>query len=161
MIRTIPNFPNYTIDDLGNVYSINKDIYLKPYSFTPNGTIYVTLSKNGVSKHINVAKLVLKLFQPSQTKINTHAIHKDLALENCANFNLERGNLSDRKRMFNEIKAKVRGVYEYKNGNYFYYRAAIKTPEGKTKTLGYFKNKVDAQNIFNIQYKEYYGRFPY
>lgn len=160
MTRTIPNFPNYTIDDLGNVYSIKSDKYLKPFSHYPGGTMYVHLSKKGIATPINVAKLVLKLFQPSQTKINTYALHKDLELENCANFNLERGTRSDRKRMFNEIRGKIRGVYSFPLGKKKW-RAVIKTPQGKTKTLGYFKHKWYAQHVFNMQYREYYGKLPY
>jgi len=160
MIRTIPNFPNYTIDDLGNVYSIRSDKYLKPYSFYPGGTVHVMLHKNGKGTHINVAKMVLKLFQPSQTKINTHALHKDLELENCANFNLERGSRSDRIRMLNEIRGKVRGVYAWNIGKNKY-RAVIKNPQGKTETLGYFKHKWYAQHVFNTQYRKYYGKLPY
>lgn len=160
MIRTIPNFPNYTIDDLGNVYSIKSDKYLKPTQIHPNGTVYVGVSKNGKSTWINVAKMVLRLFQPSQTKINTYALHKDLELENCANFNLERGSRSDRKRMFNEIRGKVRGVYAWNIGKNKY-RAMIKNPQGKTETLGYFKHKWYAQHVFNMKYREYYGKLPY
>lgn len=160
MSKLIPNFPNYTIDEFGNVYSIKRDIYLKTWSHSKGSTVYATLKNKAKIKHLNVAKLVLKLFQPSQTKINTYAIHKDLELTNCANFNLERGNRSDRKRMFNEIRGKVRGVYSWKGGKNKW-RAVIKTPQGNTKTLGYFKNKWYAQFVFNMKYKEYYGNFPY
>ena len=161
MIKTIPNFPNHTIDDLGNIYNIKLDKYLKAYKTHPNNdTLYVRLRYKGREETFNVAKLVLRLFQPSQTKINKYALHKDLELENCANYNLERGSRGDRKRMFAEIKKKVRGVYAFPHGKKPW-RAAIKTPEGKTKTLGYFKHKWYAQYVFNMQYREYYGRLPY
>lgn len=160
MIRTIPNFPNHTIDDLGNVYNIKLDMYLKPYSIHKNGTLYVKLHYKGRSELFNLAKLVLRLFQPSQTKINTFAIHKDLELQNCANFNLERGSRADRIRMMNEIRGKVRGVYAWNIGKNKY-RAVIKNQQGKTETLGYFRNKWYAQHIFNTQYKKYYGKLPY
>ena len=159
MIRTIPNFPNYLIDELGNVYNFKTDKFLKGYKHHGN-VIYITLTNKGAHKTFQLAKLVLSVFQPSQTKINTYALHTDLELQNCANFNLQRGSRGDRKRMFNEIRAKVRGVYAYPHGKKKW-RAVIKTPEGKTKTLGYFKHKYAAQHVFNIQYKEYYGKLPY
>lgn len=161
MIRTIPNFPNHTIDDLGNIYNIKLDRYLKPYKINPNnGTLYVQIRYRGRQQLFSVAKLVLRLFQPSRTRTKTYALHKDLELENCANFNLERGTRGDRKRMFAEIRGKVRGVYPWK-AKKANWRAVIKTPEGKTKTLGYFKHKWYAQHVFNMQYREYYGKLPY
>lgn len=160
-IEKIPNFPNYTIDELGNVYSIKKDRYLKPFKTQPKvDTLYVQLTNNGNSQYFQVAKLVLMVFQPSQTKINTFAIHKDLELENCANFNLERGTRGDRKRMFNEIRKKVRGVYEFNYGKKNY-RAVIKTLDKQTKTIGYYKNYWYAQYMFNKTYKQMYGKLPY
>lgn len=161
MNKPIPKFPNYTIDELGNVYSIKSDKYLKPYKTNHKvDTLYVCLNKSGESYTFSLAKLVLKVFQPSQTVINTFAIHQDLELENCANFNLERGSRADRIRMMNEIRGKIRGVYTFPHGKKKY-RAVIKTPTGKTKTLGYFKHKWYAQHVFNMQYREYYGKLPY
>ena len=91
MWKPITNNNSYVINEQGQVYSTKTDKILKPYSFYEGGSLYVTLSNKGYSKHFQVARLVLDHFQPSQTKINTFAIHKDLEIENVQNENLNRG----------------------------------------------------------------------
>jgi hypothetical protein len=101
MFKKIINFPDYRINEYGQVYSIKTDKFLKPYTSNGNsGTLYVGLQYKGKTKTIQLAKLVLMHFKPSKTKINTYVWHNDLELENCTNDNLERCNRADRLRMF-------------------------------------------------------------
>lgn len=158
--KRIKGFPNYRISSNGDVYSLKTDRMLKPYDLNNNGVLYVTLHNRGDSKTFQLAKLVIDVFQPSQTTINTFAIHKDLELENCSNPNLERGTRADRKRMFNEIRGKKRGVYPWKIGKNKF-RVAFKNRAGKYVTVGYYKTQLFAEFRYIQAYKKEFGRLPY
>lgn len=159
--KRIKGYPNYRLSENGDLYNVKTDIIQKGY-FNPSGVKYVCLSKNSESKIVQLAKLVLDVFKPSQTAVNVHAYHHDLVLENCANPNLERCTLSDRKRMFNEIKKKQRGVYSYIRPNSKKkWRACFKNSTGKYITVGYYKTEFFARFNYIKAYKKEFGRLPY
>ena len=55
--KSIPGFENYKVNLSGQVFNANTGNYLKKYS---GG--YITLSRPGERKHVQVVKLVEKLF---------------------------------------------------------------------------------------------------
>lgn len=159
--KRIKGYPNYRLSEKGDLYNVKTDTMAKGHT-NPSGVKYVCLSKNGESKIVQLAKLVLDVFKPSQTAVNVHAYHHDLVLENCANPNLERCTLSDRKRMFNEIKKKQRGVYPCTNpASKKKWRACFKNSTGKYVTIGYYKTEFFARFNYIKAYKKEFGRLPY
>lgn len=165
--KNIPNYPNYLINNVGDVYSKKTDSLLKGW-LNGSGVKYVCLSHKGDSRHFELARLVLDVFQPSQTKIKLYAWHKDLELQNVMNDNLDRCNRSDRQRMFMEMKNKKRGVYKYDNyvskktgKNVVRYRVTFKDKNKKTKTFGYYKTEFFARFKYCQFYKKEFGRLPY
>lgn len=163
----IKGFPNYRINENGDVYSIKYDKFLKPY-VNPSGVLYIQLSNKGAVLQTQLSTLVLDTFKPSRTQIKLYAWHLDLELDNCANNNLERCTRSDRKRMFNEMKKKKRGVYTWttgkldKHGNpYTRYRVMFKDRSGKTRTFAYAKTEFYARFLYVKFYMKEFGRLPY
>lgn len=157
--KKIKGYPNYRINEYGDVYSIVSDIFLKPH-INPSGIKYVGLSRKGETKMIMLSTLVLDTFKPSKTDINRYAWHLDLELENCADYNLERCSRGDRKRLFAVIKGKKRGVYSYPHGKKKW-RVTFKNRAGQTKTFGYYKNKWFAELRYVQFYKKEFGMLPY
>ena len=157
--KRIKGYRHYKISTNGDVYNVKRDHMLKGWT-NVSGVKYVSLSKNGETKTLELAKLVLDTFKPSQTEIKVCAWHKDLELENCANNNLERCTRGDRKRMFNEMKKKKRGVYYFSHGKKNY-RAILKNRQGKTVTIGYYKTEFFARFMYIRAYKKEFGRLPY
>ena len=58
----IKDFEYYTIDKNGNVFSIRKNKYLKPYLDRKNGYLSVALHKDGTHKNYRVHRLVAETF---------------------------------------------------------------------------------------------------
>ena len=87
MVKIIPDFEDYLIDDLGNVYSIKTNKYLKP-NIINNGYEQVTLCKNGKRKSVLVHRLVASAFI---VNTNNYPIvnHKDECKTNNNVNNLE------------------------------------------------------------------------
>lgn len=54
----------YTVDDLGNVYSVRNNKILKRVVF-PSGYVYVHLCKNGTGKCVRLHRLVAEHFIPN------------------------------------------------------------------------------------------------
>lgn len=164
--RKIPNYPNYMLSEKGDLYNITNDSFLKG-TINPSGVKYVALSKDNEHVQIQLAQLVLNVFKPSKTETKVHAWHNDLELEHCANNNLKRCTLSDRMRMFNEIKGKKRGISKWKrfsireNKIVTKYRALFKNKQGKIVTVGYYKTKIFAELRYIQAYKKEFGRLPY
>lgn len=158
--KRIKGYPNYRINENGDIYSIKNDIFLKPHT-NISGVQYVCLSHKGVAYQTQVAVLVLDVFKPSQTLLKRHAWHTDLELSNVANTNLERCTRGDRKRMFNEIKGKKRGVYAYNGPGKNKFRVLLRNKDKKVVTIGYYKTALFAQLRYIQAYKKEFGRLPY
>lgn len=157
--KRIKGYPNYRLNENGDLYNTKTDTFAKGYINT-SGVKYVSLSNNGASKLTQLATLVLSVFKPSKTTINTQAYHTDLVLVNCADSNLERCTRGDRQRMFNEMKARSRGVYNYPHGKKNF-RVVMKDRQGKTKSLGYYKTELFARFKYVQAYKKEFGRLPF
>ncbi len=65
----IKDFEDYTIDKNGNVFSIRKDKYLKPYLDRKNGYLSVALYKDGTHKNYRVHRLVAETFIPNPSNL--------------------------------------------------------------------------------------------
>lgn len=157
--KKVKGYNNYILSEKGDLYNIKTDIIQKGHT-NDSGVKYVSLSKDGETQIVQLAKLVLDTFQPSQTTVKVCAWHNDLTLENCADENLERCTRGDRLRMFNEIKQKQRGVYPWKIGKNKF-RVALKGRDGKYKTIGYYKTEFFARFQYAKAYKKEFGRLPY
>ena len=84
-MKTIPNFPNYTIDDSGVVKG---KIFAKAQTLGKNGYRYVTLYSNNSSKKLYVHRLLAELFIPNPEGKRT-VNHKDGDKTNNCLSNLE------------------------------------------------------------------------
>ena len=157
----IKNYENYLICEQGLVYSKRKDKFLKPYK-NIFGVLYIELSSTIHGKKVDqLSRLVLDTFQTTDIETKRHAWHDDLQLENCSNPNLTRCTRSDRRRMFNEIRGKKRGVYASGGTGKKPFRVALRTLDGRVKTIGYFKNKWFAELRYIQAYKKEFKRPPY
>lgn len=72
--------------------------------------------------------------------------------------NLKRSTRGNLFRHYNE--GKKRGVVKYKSGKYEYWRAIINKDQ-KTITVGYFKNKEEAETAYRLAYAAEYGELPW
>ena len=67
-IDFIKDFPNYLISNTGLVYSIKKEIFLKPHNHK-DGYLRVGLSKNGKRHHKYIHRLVGETYlKPDETR---------------------------------------------------------------------------------------------
>lgn len=65
--RDVPGFENlYTVSDEGDIYSIRRNRLIKP-SLDRYGYLKVVLSRNGISTHTTVHRVVAKAFIPNPT----------------------------------------------------------------------------------------------
>lgn len=89
MIKEIINYPDYYVDDSGNVYS-RKYGYLRKLKQYPKtyGYLYVALSKNGKKDYLRVHRLVAEAFIPNQDNL-PEVNHKDEDKTNNSVDNLE------------------------------------------------------------------------
>jgi len=158
--KRIKGYPNYLINENGDIYSKRSDTFLKPAA-NASGVLYVTLTARHTKTLAQVATLVLDAFKPSQTQLKLYAWHTDLELSNVSNPNLERCTRGDRKRMFNEIKGKKRGVYAYNGPGKNKFRVLLRNKDKKVVTIGYYKTALFAQLRYVQAYKKEFGRMPY
>lgn len=87
MIKDIPNFEDYKIDENGNIYSKRFNQPLKT-SIDRYGYKKVTLFKNGKAHYFTVHRLVALSFIPNPEGFNT-VNHKDENKLNNSVYNLE------------------------------------------------------------------------
>lgn len=66
--KTIHEYPNYLVSDLGNILSIRGGRLLKPYKCS-NGYLQVKLTNNGCTKGELVHRLVAKAFIPNPNNL--------------------------------------------------------------------------------------------
>lgn len=89
MMKEIINYPDYYVDDSGNVYS-RKYGYLRELKQYPktHGYLYVALSKNGKKDYLRVHRLVAEAFIPNLDNL-PEVNHKDEDKTNNRVNNLE------------------------------------------------------------------------
>ena len=76
MFKTIPDYPKYQINEVGEVYSLYSNKILKPN--LRNGYYSVMLSNNGERHRVDVHRLVAICFVPNDDPENkTFVNHKD------------------------------------------------------------------------------------
>ena len=85
--KTIHEYPDYLVSDLGNILSVKGDRLLKPYKCS-NGYLQVKLTNNGCTKGELVHRLVAKAFIPNPNNL-AQINHKDEDRTNNRVENLE------------------------------------------------------------------------
>ena len=63
--KQIKGYENYLISNEGRVFNYKYNRFLKPSNNSTGGYFYVTLCKNGVSKHHKIHRLVANAFIPN------------------------------------------------------------------------------------------------
>lgn len=144
--KTIPDYENYQVSDLGNIKSLNylrsnKSKLLKP-GICNKGYKIVVLSKFGKSKTFKLHKLIAITFlnhKPCGYELVVDHIDNNKLNNNLSNLQIitSRENLSKDKK----------GVSKYTGVSYF--KATNKWvsniyKNGKYRYLGYFDNELDA-----------------
>jgi hypothetical protein len=156
--RVIKEYPAYRISNYGNIKNNKTKRLLKGHNLS-NGRNMVSFSVNGKSSTAKMrAKLVLQHFKKNEID-KDYALHINNNLFDCTSRNLKWGTRGDVKRMFKTIRNEVRGAYKYPHGKKNY-RAIIKV-EGKSKTIGYYFTKNEAQQAFINEYVRTYGYIPF
>lgn len=88
MEQILENFPNYKIDEFGNITSVKKNKQLK-HSYDTDGYAFVKMpDKDGVVKNVKVHKVVADTFIPNPEDKPT-VNHIDLNRKNPVKTNLE------------------------------------------------------------------------
>lgn len=87
MTKYIAGFNKYTIDEDGNIFSMYKKKYLKPWKDT-KGYLTVELRQNGERYYKKVHRLVAETFIPNPTNL-PEINHKDENKQNPSVYNLE------------------------------------------------------------------------
>lgn len=85
--KTIEEYPNYQVSNLGNVKNIKTDTILKPYN-TKSGYLHIDLYNENGRKHYFVHRLVALAFLPNHNNL-TEVNHKDEDKTNNKVDNLE------------------------------------------------------------------------
>ncbi len=85
-MKVIPGFPNYTVDELGNVYNKKKKL-LKP--FIQNGYRYVSLYNDSGIKKCKISRIVCLTYLPQLDKSKIYVNHIDGIKNNDCLSNLE------------------------------------------------------------------------
>lgn len=90
MIKQVPDFPHYFVDEQGNVYSdFNKNLVkIKPWLDSKGNYLQVGLMKDGKRHRLLVHRLVAITFVPNPQNL-PEVNHKDKDKTNCCVENLE------------------------------------------------------------------------
>ena len=145
--RTIPDYPNYQVSNLGNIKSLNyrrtKEVrYLTP---TKDSVGYLTVYMKGKTHrvHVLVAIVFLK-HKPCKYKYVVN--HKDFNKLNNQVENLEIvTNRENSNKKHIKSSSDYVGVGFHKAANKWMSRIRI---NGKTKYLGLFTNELEASNEY-------------
>lgn len=141
MKKQIKNFPDYSIDDQGKVYSNKylKERELKPWADSKNRYLYVSLSENGIKTNYSIHRLVAENFLPNPNNytdvdhINNNT--KDNRLENlrwCSH----KDNIHYSYKTLNQVR-NYKVVDFRKAGKHLYYFQSISLACQYAKQLGY------------------------
>lgn len=158
IFRAIRGYKNYKVSNFGRIQNTKTGKFLKGWNnqFDRN---YVSFSVDGKSSTAKMrAKIVLEHFKPKELD-KDYAVHINSNLFDHTVPNLKWGTMGDVKRMFKTIRNERRGVYKFRYGNKNW-RAILKV-NGKSKTIGYFKERHEAENAFVLEYIREYGYAPY
>jgi len=155
-VRKLKGFDNYSIDEYGNVFSFNKNRYLKP-SIDKDGYVIITFSCDSKPKKFKVHRLVAELFLEDFTK-EKQVNHKDFNKLNNHYSNLE---MSDHRHNQNHKWNKndtVRyGVFKHKDK----WRSVLQVGKNKRKELGVSEDKEMLYQRFYEAYLNHYGIPPW
>lgn len=150
MMKKIPNFPGYYVDDSGKIYSRKFRCLreLKQYSKT-NDYLYVALSKKGVKYYFRVHRLVAEAFIPNPDGL-PEVNHKDEDKTNNRVDNLEWCTSHDNK-VYGSRREKVARKVSDPN---------IQRKNNTSGRKGVFKTKWNTwQAVFNKTYLGTYKTF--
>lgn len=76
MIKKIPGFEGYYIDHNSKIYT--KDFLVRKQSLNKDGYLYITISQNGVNRHLTAHRAVALAFVPNPNpEILTDVNHKN------------------------------------------------------------------------------------
>ena len=130
MWKQIPDFPNYSISDTGEVKN-NQRNQLLSIAYNQRGYAIVQLWKNGKGYMKRVHRLVLEAFNPIQNSKDYEVNHKDCNIKNNNLNNLEwctsQENIHYRDKLEHTRKRKVKVTYP--NGNIEIYDSVTKCAE--------------------------------
>jgi hypothetical protein len=158
IFRDVKGYDNYSLCNDGFVFNKNTGTVLKPFKTSKAAKqYYVVLYEKSKGKPFNLAKLILDHFTPEEIG-KDNALHLNYKTEENHIENLKRGTRGDLLRHYNQ--GKKRGVVKYISGNYKYWRAIINKDQ-KTITVGYFKNKQEAEMAYCLAYAAEYDQLPF
>ncbi len=155
--RSIDEYINYQVSNIGRVRNANTGRILKP-KIMKNGYHMIGLYKDGKQKYFLIHRLVAQEFiDNSNNKLCVDHIDNDPS-NNCIN-NLRW--CSKKENAGNSLKqqntsSKFKGVYWFKRDQNW--KAHIRI-DGKLKHLGLFENEEDAAQAYNEAAKQYFQEY--
>lgn len=159
--KTIKSFKKYQVSNFGRVRNKNTKYTLKPQYSASSGSLVYMSRVDGRSTSRSIARLMMLAFKKKPPKFTP--TFKDGNNQNLSLDNLKRGSRSENLFNIRCRKNKMRGVSKYNNPGMVTqkYRAYLSVGKMKSKTIGYFNTKKEANIAFFNAYKEYYGVVPY
>ena len=151
----IKGYPNYMINNFGEVFTKKYDRNLKP--ILRNGYLEVKLTNEDGYKHKSVHRLVYENFGKNWNP-ELSVDHIDNNKQNNCIENLRMATRQQQqfnRRVKKNSKLQLKGV-EQKSTNCF--RARI-TVDGIRTTLGYFKTKEEARQAYETKAREMHGEY--
>jgi hypothetical protein len=152
----IPDYPNYSVSNCGEVKNIKTQKMLKP-GYTKN-YYYVSLINEDGHKNMKLHRLVAKCFieNPNDHEFVDH-IDSNVANNSVANLRWvtkQQNNMNSTKRP--NTSSTYKGVSFVKNRNKW--KAKIQH-NYKTINLGDFKEEIEAAKAYDSKAKELFGEF--
>ena len=151
----IKGYPNYMINNFGEVFSKKTDRNLKP--IFKRGYVYVRLTNEDGAKHKSVHRIVYENFGKNWNP-ELSVDHIDNNRQNNCIENLRMATIQQQafnRRVKKNSKLQLKGV-EQKSTNCF--RARI-TVDGQRETLGYFRTKEEARQAYETKARELHGEY--
>jgi len=144
--RTIKDFEDYQVSNLGEVYSIRTGKILKQ-RLNHNGYSVVQLYKNKKSTTKRVHRLVAEAFIPNPEGLpEVDHIKADKQNNKVSNLRWATGSLNTRSRDYSlKAKSKYNGVFPINSARY----QVNVFINGKTKHIGIFTEEIAAAKAFN------------
>jgi hypothetical protein len=155
----IRGYENYKISSKGRIFSIKRDMFLKPCK-NLNGYLYVQLSRDGIQKPYTIHRLVASTFYFIEDYEGKMIDHIDRNKENNNLLNLRFCSSQENGRnrgKFKNNKSGYKGVHWDKLSRKW--RARIRINGGICKHLGYFNDKEEAREAYSRASKEFHGDF--